>query len=117
MVHAFEEAKGNELPAGIPSWAARHTIGNTLENIVENKRPAGVPTLALNTWPVFYRDLDDERSQRAIDRLRQEGRVSEQREDGSVRYVSARFDVPVGSEGGWEAAVLDHFQTLVAAVV
>jgi len=54
--------------------------------------------------------------QRAVERLLTEGRVSEQRDAGGVRYVSERFDVPVGSEGGWEAAVLDHFSALVAAV-
>jgi hypothetical protein len=26
--------------------------------------------------------------------------------------VSERFDVPVGADGGWEAAVLDHCQAL-----
>ena len=31
-------------------------------------------------------------------------------------YHSPRFDVPVGASEGWEAAVLDHFQSLVSAV-
>ena len=53
---------------------------------------------------------------RALERLVKEGRAHEQHDEGGVRYVSERFDVPVGSEGGWEAAVLDHFSALVAAV-
>jgi predicted transcriptional regulator len=54
--------------------------------------------------------------ERALGRLLGEGRVREQRSAGGVFYVSERFDVPVGSERGWEAAVLDHFQALVAAI-
>jgi len=54
--------------------------------------------------------------ERALARLLQEGRVREQRDADGVRYASERFDVPVGAEGGWEAAVLDHFQAMVAAI-
>jgi hypothetical protein len=60
--------------------------------------------------------LPESQCERAIARLLAEGRIREQNEDGEARYASERFDVPVGSEGGWEAAVLDHFQALVAAV-
>jgi hypothetical protein len=38
------------------------------------------------------------------------------REDGADLFESERFDVPVGADHGWEAAVLDHFQALVAAI-
>lgn len=61
-------------------------------------------------------NLDEVSVRRAVERLIGEGRISEQCEDNSVRYKSERFDVPVGAERGWEAAVLDHFQALVAAV-
>jgi hypothetical protein len=60
--------------------------------------------------------LAEPECRRAVDRLLREGRVSEQEHASGVRYVSERFDVPVGADGGWEAAVLDHFQALVAAV-
>jgi DNA-binding Lrp family transcriptional regulator len=59
---------------------------------------------------------------RAVDRLLGEGRVralpAEQGAQGvqAARYASERFDVPVGAEGGYEAALLDHFQALVAAI-
>jgi hypothetical protein len=64
----------------------------------------------------------------AIDRLLGEGRVRalpaaqdgqnpQDAHDGrGTRYASERFDVPVGAEGGYEAALLDHFQALVAAI-
>ena len=61
-------------------------------------------------------DLEEAHCLRAVERLLGEGRVTEQRDGADVRYASARFDVPVGAEGGWEAAVLDHFQALVAAL-
>ena len=53
---------------------------------------------------------------RALDRLLAEGRVRELRDADGVRYASERFDVPVGAEGGYEAALLDHFSALVAAI-
>lgn len=61
-------------------------------------------------------DLPEADCRCALDRLLEEGRVSEIHGDGTVRYASERFDVPVGAEGGWEAAVLDHFQAMVAAI-
>jgi DNA-binding MarR family transcriptional regulator len=61
-------------------------------------------------------NLAAETCARALDRLLQEGRVRQQRDADGTRYVSERFDVPVGSEGGWEAAVLDHFQAMVGAI-
>jgi DNA-binding MarR family transcriptional regulator len=80
-------------------------------------------------WLAIYRDgpvalaqvaeavsLPEPDCKRAVERLIREGRVSEHRDAQGTRYASERFDVPVGSEGGWEAAVLDHFQALVAAV-
>jgi hypothetical protein len=54
--------------------------------------------------------------ERALERLVQEGRVRALCDANTMRYVSERFDVPVGAEAGWEAAVLDHFQALVAAL-
>jgi hypothetical protein len=69
--------------------------------------------------------LSEADCKRAVDRLLGEGRVralpDAQGAQGtrgaqSTRYASERFDVPVGSEGGYEAALLDHFQALVAAI-
>jgi hypothetical protein len=43
--------------------------------------------------------------------------VAESRRTGSrTVYESTRFDVPVGTSQGWEAAVLDHFQAVVTAI-
>lgn len=32
-------------------------------------------------------------------------------------FSSARLEVPLGQSHGWEAAVLDHFQAMVTAIV
>lgn len=50
----------------------------------------------------------------ALRALVKHGRVTH---DGSSdTYRSSEFVVPVGSTGGWEAAVFDHFQTVVVAI-
>jgi hypothetical protein len=37
-------------------------------------------------------------------------------EGEAPRYASVRFDVPMGTSRGWEAAVLDHFEAVVTAI-
>ncbi len=49
----------------------------------------------------------------ALPALLADGRVELSSEGG---YTSSRIDVPVGQSHGWEAAVFDHYQALVAAV-
>lgn len=58
--------------------------------------------------------LEPEEVEVALGALAADGRIRA-RQDG-VRQVfdSDRLDVPVGATGGWEAAVLDHFQAVVA---
>jgi hypothetical protein len=67
--------------------------------------------------------LSEADCKQAIDRLLAEGRVralpaapADAQSAQATRYASERFDVPVGAEGGYEAALLDHFQALVAAI-
>jgi AraC-like DNA-binding protein len=52
--------------------------------------------------------------ERALAELTGSGRV--QYDPESARYCSAQFEVPFGTERGWEAAVLDHYQALVTAI-
>src|SRR5689334_22596117 len=61
--------------------------------------------------------LSEESLDAALAILAGDGRVEAIRgADGTSSYRSARFDVPVGSSQGWEAAVLDHFQAMVSAI-
>jgi hypothetical protein len=58
----------------------------------------------------FSRNEDE--ALQALSLLLADGRVTEH--DGKLR--AQNFVVPLGAELGWEAAVLDHFQTVVRAI-
>jgi hypothetical protein len=53
----------------------------------------------------------------ALDRLLAEGRISGEGDGSERMYTSASLEIPLGQSHGWEAAVLDHFQAMVTAVV
>jgi hypothetical protein len=53
-------------------------------------------------------------TERALAELLAAGRISQ--DAASERYSSAQFEVPFGTEQGWEAAVLDHYQAMVTAI-
>jgi predicted MarR family transcription regulator len=55
--------------------------------------------------------LDD-----ALDTLEAEGRVTRTGSGETAVYKASTLLVPVDAEHGWEAAVFDHFQTVVRAV-
>jgi hypothetical protein len=54
----------------------------------------------------------EKQAERALQALQDDGRVRET--DGML--TAQNFVVAMGSERGWEAAVLDHFQTMVRAI-
>ena len=56
--------------------------------------------------------VDELLASRALDELLASGRVAET--DGQL--VSQNLVLPLGSEHGWEAAVLDHFRTVAVAI-
>ena len=51
-----------------------------------------------------------------LERLVAEGRLLREVSDGLVRYRSERVFIPYEAPEGWQAAVLDHYQAVVAAV-
>jgi hypothetical protein len=53
----------------------------------------------------------------ALESLIGSGRVVETRNAAGVTYAADRFEVPIGASNGWEAAVLDHFQAVVTAII
>jgi hypothetical protein len=53
----------------------------------------------------------------ALDALARSGRVVETRTAAGSTYTADRFEVPLGASVGWEAAVLDHFQAMVGAII
>lgn len=79
-------------------------------------------------WQTIYRNgpsdlarvesltrLPREQCRRALDALLADGRA--ERVDANAElFQSQRIDVPVGQAEGWEAAIFDHYQAMVAAV-
>jgi hypothetical protein len=65
--------------------------------------------------------LDAESLETALEVLRRDGRieriVAEGGAEGDAVYQTATLVVPIGATVGWEAAVFDHFQAMVAAIV
>jgi hypothetical protein len=53
----------------------------------------------------------------ALEALVRTGRVVETRNAAGSTYAADRFEVPLGAPVGWEAAVLDHFQAMVTAII
>jgi hypothetical protein len=52
----------------------------------------------------------------ALSYLESQGQVQREGEGEATLYRAAAFVVPVGATHGWEAAVFDHFQTVVRAI-
>ena len=86
-------------------------------------------SLAPLVWLVVYRSggttLDALREQfqveadaleRALELLEKQGQVQRVSDGNGITYRADAFVVPVGAEHGWEAAVFDHFQTMVRAI-
>lgn len=59
--------------------------------------------------------IDVDTCRASLQRLVEAARV-EQTGDGDPVYSSQRFETPLGTSHGWEAAVLDHFQAMSAAL-
>jgi predicted transcriptional regulator len=77
---------------------------------VVRRGPIGLEALAEETHAP--RDLCRE----LVESLVTSGLVEARRSGAQTVYESARFDVPLGTSQGWEAAVLDHFQAVVTAL-
>ena len=54
--------------------------------------------------------------EQALNALIADGRVQLHSEGGHERLYTQRVMIPVGSEAGWETAVLDHFRTVCTAI-
>ncbi len=61
--------------------------------------------------------LGEHATAEALAALVADGRVTESKRGATTLYVTDRFEVPLGERNGWEAAVLDHFQAMVTAVI
>jgi hypothetical protein len=85
-----------------------------VQTVREHRRGSLAPVL----WIMFYRAGGATRASlsEALVALETQGRVLRSGEGEAASYRAETFVVPVGAEIGWEAAVFDHFQTVVRAI-
>jgi len=96
-----------------------------LRTLREQRRESLAPVL----WVMIYRagsatraalreqlTLDDDVLGEALGALEAAGQVERTGEGDAASYRAETFLVPVDAEVGWEAAVFDHFQTVVRAI-
>jgi hypothetical protein len=105
-------------------------FGVTQEHdLVQALRERRRESLAPILWIMIYRaggataaelreqlSLEADAVAEALGALQAEGRVRRQGDGDAARYSAETFVVPVEAESGWEAAVFDHFQTVVRAI-
>jgi hypothetical protein len=91
----------------------------------EARRDALAPLIWLFTYrqngatPATLRaqfQLEDAALDTALVLLEAQGQLQRSGEGEAATYRASPFVVPVGAEHGWEAAVFDHFQTVVRAI-
>ena len=95
------------------------------QTVLEQNREALAPVVWVHVYRsggltlAELRDLlpvEEAPLKEALGTLEVEGRVTRFGEGENAIYRSSNFVVPVDSEHGWEAAVFDHFQTMVRAI-
>ena len=99
------------------------------QDIVQTLREQRRGSLAPVLWIMIYRaggatraalreqiSVDEADLSEALATLEAEGRVVRDGDGEAATYRAETFVVPVDSEIGWEAAVFDHFQTVVRAI-
>ncbi len=97
--------------------------------LARNRDEARREALAPLIWLFTYREngatpatlraqfqLDEARLDAVLTLLEAQGQLQRTGEGESATYRASPFVVPVGAEHGWEAAVFDHFQTVVKAI-
>ena len=101
----------DEVDVSVDDEAARTARAHLVWLAVYRNGPASLDTIQAAAH------LGQPACTEAIEALILDGRVVESRTATGIRYVTDRFEVPVGSGVGWEAAVLDHFQAMVTAII
>jgi DNA-binding transcriptional ArsR family regulator len=99
------------------------------QDLVQTVREQRRESLASIAWVVIYRSggstfaslrdalgVDEDALSHALAALESAGQVRKSGDGPDAVYSADTFVVPVDSEAGWEAAVLDHFQTVVRAI-
>jgi hypothetical protein len=115
----YSTGRGDAAVYGPTSQSDRHALSAQQDQ----------DSLVHEVWLVIYdarviaeaalrkRFLDDgARFELALQALIAEGRVGRETRDGDSVLSSTEIMIPVGSEQGWESAVLDHFRAVASAI-
>jgi hypothetical protein len=99
------------------------------QDLVQTVREQRRESLASIAWVMIYRGggstfasvrdalgVDDDALREALAALEAAGQVRRSGDGSEAVYSADTFVVPVDAEVGWEAAVFDHFQTVVRAI-
>jgi hypothetical protein len=97
--------------------------------LARGRREARHEALAPLIWLYTYRtngstlallraqfQVDEDELLAAVAQLEAHGQLQRSGEGEAATFRASPFVVPVGAEHGWEAAVFDHFQTVVKAI-
>lgn len=115
----YATGRGSTTLYGVTSDAERQRL----------TRVSDEQTLADMAWGAIYRNPNlelsrlapllsckPESAERAVEVLVNDGRVTRSKTETEVRLRAAGFQVPLGSEKGWESAVFDHYQAVATAI-
>jgi hypothetical protein len=112
---AYKSGRGNDAVFGLTSESERERL----------LRASSVASLANLVWLCLATQGSKSHAElgklfaveqvlltEALDRVLSDGRVT--RSDD--RFIAEGFEIPVGAEEGWEAAVCDHFRAVATAI-
>jgi hypothetical protein len=112
---AYKSGRGQDAVFGLTSESERERL----------RRAGTVASLANLVWLCLATQGSKSRSElgqlfaseagtltEAVARLVADGRVTQSDE----RFTAESFEIPVGAEEGWEAAVCDHFRAVATAI-
>jgi len=103
----YRAASAADFPEGGPSFsvACEYLVWQT----IYRNGPLDLPRIESITR------LPLQKCAHALEALLENGRVERVDADAEL-FQSRRLDVPVGQAEGWEAAIFDHYQAMVAAI-
>ena len=115
----FRTGRGDQAAYRLASEAELHKLGGE----------SGAESVAHLVWITIYRmgpvsraklserlGLDPANLSRALTSLTSDHRIELYDQGGAAMYRCSQFVVPIGSDRGWEAAVLDHYQAVVRTI-
>lgn len=106
----YRAASGEELLA-LQKMRADEGLDDLILALMFREAPLPVEEIASRAR------LGTDKVEPILERLVNEGRLQRSEPEGAPLYQAIRLVMPLGTPGGWEAAVFDHFKALVTTVI